>query len=256
MASRQRRVRAIELTLTPQEIVLVWLKNAMEAGTFEEAARHSPPPRGTVANTVYRNVRESMKGQPDPLVERAILQARREADSLYRLVVNVNMAALEGWEERRREYVFLLGYLSAEIHGRAPKNRVEQPLRLVVLVFLRSVIMLEAAIARVAAERLNGEPMLFRDCSVKLEEQVQMAERVAEIFNFLARSVGAAEIDLEQLRKSLQSETDRQVSIWNSLARVETLSAFGSVEEMHAAMDQVFLLCESKSGEGNNGVGA
>jgi hypothetical protein len=33
-----------------------------------------------VANAVYDTVRNSMKGQTELLVERAILQARREAD--------------------------------------------------------------------------------------------------------------------------------------------------------------------------------
>ncbi len=72
MKSRQRRVKAIELTLTPQQIVLVCLRNALQAGTFEEAARHSPPYRRTVANAVLRAVRNSMKDQPEPLIERAV----------------------------------------------------------------------------------------------------------------------------------------------------------------------------------------
>jgi hypothetical protein len=59
MNSRQRRVRAIELTLTPQEIVVVWLRNALQAGTFEEGATHMPPYRGVVANAVYDTVRNS-----------------------------------------------------------------------------------------------------------------------------------------------------------------------------------------------------
>ncbi|MBZ5547400.1 MAG: hypothetical protein LAO22_05430 [Acidobacteriia bacterium] len=244
MNNRQRRVRAIELTLTPQQVVMVWLRNALQAGTLEEGARHSPPHRSAVANAVYDAVRNSMKGQPDPLVERAILQARREADSLYLLVVHTNVAVLEGRVQREREYMFLLGCLSAEMNGKATKNRV-QTLRLVVLVFLESVIILDAAIAQVEAGRLNGQRVLFRDCSVQLEEQVQMAERLSEHFNFLARSLGSAEINLEDLRKSLQSETDRQISVWISLARVATLSVFGNDEEMDAAMDQHFLLCEA-----------
>jgi hypothetical protein len=80
MNSRQRRVRAIELSLTPKQVVVVWLRNALRAGTFKEGARHSPPYRGAVANAVYDTVRNSMKGQPESLVERAILQARQEAD--------------------------------------------------------------------------------------------------------------------------------------------------------------------------------
>jgi len=70
----------------------------------------------------------------------------------------------------------------------------------------------------------------------------------------LARSAGTAEIELGELRKSLQPETDRQISIWVSLARLETLSAFGNLDDMHAAMDRLSLLCECKSIEGNDGA--
>jgi hypothetical protein len=98
--------------------------------------------------------------------------------------------------------------------------------------------------------------MLFRDCEVKLKEQGQLAETVSEIFNLFARSVGSAEIDLEELRKSLQSETEHQVSLWISNARVINVITFGNDEEMHAEMDRHSLLCEPKSGEGKNGVGA
>jgi hypothetical protein len=161
MKSRQRRVRAIELTLTPQEVVAVWLRNALQAGTFEEGARHSPPSRGAIANEVLRTVRNSLKGQPDPLVERAILHARREADLLYLLVVNANTAVLEGRVERGREYILLLGYLSAEMRGEATKDRVHR-LRLIALMFLESVIILDAAIPQLAAERLNGANAFHR----------------------------------------------------------------------------------------------
>jgi len=248
MKSRQGRVRAIELTLTPHQVVVVWLRNALQAGTFEEGARHSPPYRGAIANEVFRTVRSSMKGQPEPLIERAVIQARQEADSLYLLVVNANTAVLEGRVEREREYIFLLGYLSAEMHGKAPKDRVQR-LRLAILMFLESVITLDAAIAHIAAERLNGQPVLFRDCLVKLGEQLQMAQELSDQFNLLARSVGAAEVNLEELRNNLQSETDRQISIWVHLARATALSTFGTEKEVQAAMEQTLLLFKSNFGE-------
>jgi hypothetical protein len=136
----------LELTLTPREVVLLWLRDAMQAGTIEEGARHSPPHRGAIANKVLHIVQTRMKGQPESLIEQAILQARWEADLLYLLIVNANMAALEGWPQRRREYVFLLGYLTAEMNEKTTKNRV-QTLRLAALAFLKSVIMLDASIA-------------------------------------------------------------------------------------------------------------
>jgi hypothetical protein len=122
MKSRQRRLMAIELSLTPQQIVVVWLRDALHAGTLDEGARHSPPYRGVIANAVFRTVTESMKGQPEELIERAILQARQEADLLYTLAVNANFRVMEIWSQREREYVFLLGYLSAEIHGKPTKK--------------------------------------------------------------------------------------------------------------------------------------
>jgi hypothetical protein len=193
---------------------------------------------------VANAVRNSMKGEEPSFVDSAILQARREADTLYLLAVKSNTEVLEDRLQREREYVFLLGYLSAEINGKATKNRV-QTLRMALLEFLKSVIILDAAIAQLVAKRFTGQPVLFRDCSVKLEEQVQMAERLSEYFNPLARSAGAVEINLEEIRESLQSEIDCQISIWIELSRLATLSAFGNVREIHAAMDQVSLLCES-----------
>jgi hypothetical protein len=248
MTSRQRRVRAIELTLTPQEVVVVWLRNALQAGTFEEGARHSPPSRGAIANEVFHSVRNALKGQPELRIEQAVLQARREADSLYLLVVNANTAVLEGRVEREREYIILLGYLSAEMHGNLTKHRVEI-LRLVLLMFIEHVIVLDVAIAQLAAERLNGQPVLFPDSSVQLEEQLQMAQELSDHFNFLARAVGTAELNLEELRDSLQSIIDRQISIWVHLARTSALSTFGTEKE------KALLLFKSNCGEASDNVG-
>src|SRR5580692_8346462 len=106
MKNRQRRVRAIELSLTPQQVVMVWLRDAVQAGTFEEGSRHSPPYRGVIANEVFCSVRNAMKGQPELQVERAVLQARREADVLFNLVVNVNLEVMENGKQRAREGTF------------------------------------------------------------------------------------------------------------------------------------------------------
>ena len=158
------------------------------------------------------------------------------------------MAVFEGRARREREYILLLGYLGAELNGKVTKDRVEN-LRLAFLMFIEPVIILDAAIAQLVAERLNGQPVLFRDTAAKLAEQLQMTTNLSTWFNMLAVEVGAAEINLEELRNSLQSETDWQVSIWVSNARVTMLSLFGEMDEMHAAMAQGCLLLKSESDE-------
>ena len=103
--------------------------------------------------------------------------------------------------------------------------------------FLESVIIFDAAIAQVAGERLSGQSVLFRDSAVKLAEQLQMATDLSTWFNELAVEVGAAEINLEEVRNSLQSETDQRISTWVSLARVEMLSRGGS--SVHQALGRL-----------------
>jgi hypothetical protein len=96
---------------------------------------------------------------------------------LYNLVIEANVEVIETKVQREREYILLLGYLSAEMRGRATKDRV-QTLRLAVLMFLESVIILDSAIAQLAADRLNGQP-------VSGVNSRKNAEQVAEIFLFI-----------------------------------------------------------------------
>jgi hypothetical protein len=234
MKSHQQRVRLIELSLTPRQVVMVWLRNARQAGTLEEVARHLPPHRSAVANAVYHNVRNSMRGQDDSLIERAIVQYRQEADLLYMLAINANLDVIRTRVQRERECVLLLGYLGAQIRGNPTPDAV-QDLRMVVLMFIESVIILDAGIAEVSVDHLNGEPVLFGDAATKLAEQLRMATDLSKYFNELAVEVGAAEIDLEEVRVSLGTETDRQVSSWVHLARADALSLFGTVQEVSAS---------------------
>jgi hypothetical protein len=154
----------------------VSLKNALQASSLEDAVRsqQSPPHRIAVAHAVYDAVRSSMKGQPEPLVESAIRQAQREADLLYLLIVFTNIAVLDDREQRKREYVFLLGYLLAESNGKITIKRLLL-LRLAVLAFLKSVIILDTAITQVVSEHFDGQPILFRDCEARLTERIELA---------------------------------------------------------------------------------
>ena len=90
--------------------------------------------------------------------------------------------------------------------------------------------------------------------ALHVEEQLQMAQELSEHFNFLARAVDADEINLEELRNSLQSQTDRQICIWVHLARTAALSLFGTEKEIHDAMEQSLLLFKSNCGETSDNV--
>jgi hypothetical protein len=245
MKSRQKRLKAIELSLTPKQVAVVWLRNALQAGTFEDAARHSPPSRGMVANAVSDTVRNSMKGQPEPLIERAVLQARQEADLLYLFVLNANTAVFEDRGQREREYLLLLSYLGAEVRWNLTKDQVEN-MRVASLMLVERVILLDAAITQLVAEHFDGQAILFRDNEARLQEQLQMVEELCKNLNPLAKALDVAEINLEELRSRLQSQIERQVSIWASMGRVTMLDLFGTIKEMHVALDEGFRLCRAE----------
>jgi hypothetical protein len=66
-----------------------------------------------------------MKGEAEPLIERAVLQARQEADLLYNLVINANVAVIENGVQREREYILLLGVIGAEWRGKTTEQSIE-----------------------------------------------------------------------------------------------------------------------------------
>jgi hypothetical protein len=252
MSSHERRVRAIQLTLTPKQIVILWLRNA-RAGNLLEAPRNPKSPREMIAISVSETVQKSMNGEAEPLIEHAILQARKEADSLYNLIVRVNSAVFESVEQCEREHILLARYLHAVIDGKCTKDRI-QYLRSSILTSIEPVIILDAAINQVVAERLSGQTALFRDAAVLLGEMLEMVTNLSRWFNVLTPSFGRAEINLEDLRRSLQAEIDRRINIWVGVARLKTLALLGERGEFNSALTRYLALIDREAGDRNDVV--
>lgn len=60
----QRRIKAIEVNLTPSQFVLLWMRNAIP-GCYEERAFRSLSPCSEIANAVANIVRTALKGEPE-----------------------------------------------------------------------------------------------------------------------------------------------------------------------------------------------
>lgn len=166
---------------------------------------------------------------------------------LYNLVVCANVAVLESAEQREREYFFLLGYLRAEMGGNATEDGIST-LRLALLRFVESVLVLDAAISQVVAEHMSGQPVLFRDCADKMQRQLEMAARLSEAFNCLAGRASGVEINLEEFRDGLRGQIDEEVASWLNLARLEMLSEFGQEAAMRTLLEQILRATEQQGG--------
>ncbi len=237
MNSHPRRIKAIEVSLTPHQIVLLWMEKAVK-GTFAHGALQNPSPRSEIANSVARVVGIGLKGQPPDMVERAILRGRQEADSLYNIIVEVNSAVLTHFLARNREYLFLLGYLEAILQNPVHVRSVEQ-VRNLTLLFVEDVVLLDAAISQISAVYFGGRTILFTDCAEKLRDQLQMASQALEHFNILAGGFGFPNMTTDDARERLSAEVDQQVLRWTNIARIEMLAAFGTAGEFRADFSQV-----------------
>jgi len=229
MKSHQHRLKTIELSLTPEQIVLVRHEAAKEAGSLVDAALISPAPRQAIANAVNNAIRESMKGQPEAAIESAIQQGRQQADFLFMLIVETNSGVRGNADFRRDSYRLVVRHLLAVARGPKKAEWLEE-LRLSLLEVIQSLLIDDGVVARMTIERLRGQDVLFPDTSAMLREQVRWAQNLAGTFNILASQVASAEIDLDKIRADLQSEVDDQISRWVHLARLGMLLAFGEGE--------------------------
>jgi len=71
--------------------------------------------------------------------------------------------------------------------------------------------------------------MLFRDCEVHLQEQLQIADTLSKHFNPLADALDIAKIDVEELRNSLQSEADHSRQKGSDRPQVGAIRMLGKV---------------------------
>jgi hypothetical protein len=232
--NHQKRLKEIEVSLTPYQLVLLWVE-ATTKGTYAEGAVQSPRPRCRIANSVAGIVRTELKGQSEDLIERAILQARKEADFLYMMVVELKGDVLRQSVARDREYKFLLGYLHAVMHSSIMSDS-EMRLRKFTLSFVEQIFCLDEAISQIRSQRFGGSFILFSDCAAKLKDQLEMATDVLEVFNIIANDLQVPVLTKEQICETLQEEVRQQVSRREIEAWVATLGTFGTEAEFRESL--------------------
>jgi len=179
MNNHQRRLKTIELGMTPQQIVLLWLANAQKTGSLIDASRQSPFPRRAIATRVIDVIRPSMKGEPKPVIQDAIMQARREADFLYMLIVIANNAVEEeiSWLDLSFA-IFARQYFTvefAERHDLKDVGLIEMLRESMRLVVERYIILKETC-SRITAVQLSGQEVLFPDVAAKLREKMEQLD--------------------------------------------------------------------------------
>ena len=238
MSNHERRMKTIEVNLTPKQIVILWVKKSQKAGSFADGSLQSPHARGYVADAVYAAVSGSMKGYPKPVVEKAIRQARQEADALYMLIVQVNLGILMDVALSKDCFRLVIRHFRAATTQEEINAESIRELRLSLVQVVEELLVAEGSALQVTTEYLNAQEVLFSDTFEALAKQLQLAEELIDSFNSLARLVGAPLIDLDTLRAGIPSRVDQQVASWRNTARLEMLATFGEGDSWRVAMSQ------------------
>jgi hypothetical protein len=238
MSNYHRRLKTIEVNLTPKQTVILWLKKSQKAGGFNDGLRQSPPSRGYIANAVYDAITRSMKGYPNPVIEKAIQQARQEADLLFMLIVEVNVRILMNVGINKICLPLVIRHFRAATTQGTINAESLRELRLSLVQIVEDLLVAEASALQVTAEYLNGQEVLFSDTFASFSKQLQFARELIDSFNSLAKTAGVALIDLDTLRESIPSQVDQQVASWRNTARLAMLVAFGEGDSWRLAMGQ------------------
>ena len=238
MSNHQRRLKTIEVNLTPKQIVILWLKKSQNAGSFADGCLQSPRPRKYVVNAVDAAIRGSLKGYAEPVIEKAICQARQEADWLYMMILESNLRILTNVALSNVCFPVVIRHFRAATTRGTINVECIRELRLSLVQIVEDLLVTEGSALQVTTEYLNGQEVLFSDTSDVIAKQMQFAEQLIDGFNSLARRVGVPLIDFDTLRESISSRVDQQVASWRNTARLEMLVAFGEGDSWRVAMGQ------------------
>ena len=197
----QRRVAAIETSLSPTQLVLRWIAEAHAFGDVPACVasllEKDPPavPLDRLAREAIAGARTSMRGKRPELVDAAVRSALRETVFRYELVLRINVVAHDLVDRE----VLIDAALSAQValvthqEKREPKD-IEWLGQLRDLLLSRVDELLAVQEARTLAEQryLDGHAALFPDLARAWEEQIHGTQMIAAIALRLAEIHGVA----------------------------------------------------------------
>jgi hypothetical protein len=102
------------------------------------------------------------------------------------------------------------------------------------LEFLQSILVLEATVSRISAERFGGHPILFSDSMEKLNKQLALVDELLGYYNLLAREAHFAELTRNSISDSMGPLVDRKMSDIVLVAKAEMLAQQGEKVELRA----------------------
>jgi hypothetical protein len=190
----ERRLRAVEASLTPTQLVLRWLDEAHAFGDLESYVRSQlvePPGEGPLdrlAREAASGVRVSLRGKRPEVVGAAVSSALRETVFRFDLILRILVTTHELLEREGLIDAALSAHIALlTTEGRAMRRRdrtyLERFATLRGLLLFRVAELRAAHQARAVVEGryLAGHTSLFPDAVTAWDEQLRNTETLADV---------------------------------------------------------------------------
>lgn len=252
MTTSKRRLKKIETSLTPKEVVLLRLKNEIawadglptggglptDADLPAYADRYlgdGKPPRNKLAEQIEEVIRQAMRSEKAHQVDQAVRQAVREGDFLFGLCRHVNTNILDEF----RTNVLQTGLLAEQIQGILERDSFSNEMSyLLHLVSGPGVAYpVEASTADAVEAAIRNEVIVW-----DLVEPTDWRYTFHDddiCMHFVNQGKTQIPWELRRLQQRYQDDEDDRPDVWKLEERPgdeELLNLFGDVEAFRAYM--------------------
>jgi hypothetical protein len=237
----EKRLTQIEDSLTPNQAVLLWLRQERQGKTMRDYVRSvverpaSASPSSRVARQVVAAIQAAMKGQDPVRIQQAARQAQMEADFLIVLVDLTNSEVLD----QRRDVWFRIGLLLAMLTNTVFRDEdSSDELEAKLPEFAAELFALQLAVERIQARYFSGECILAKDVKESLEQPTMFLRYFLAALDEELEEGGHPElmIDSVDFRKVVDDEASKKVLYVRALAKSVMLQDFGRGDAAKAVL--------------------
>lgn len=236
----EKRLTQIEMSLTPNQAVLLWLRQEFQGKTSQEYDRWlierplTAVPRIRVERQVVGATQAAMKGQDPVRIQKAARRANMETDFLILLVFRANSVvrseSRSGW--LRIGSVFLRHSTASPQSEDASDDLVKGELREAA----SELFSIEVAVERIQARYFAGECILSKDVKESLDQSTMFLRYFLAALDKELEESGHPElvIDSDEFRSVVDDEASKKVLYICDMAKSEMLQNFGRGEAARA----------------------
>jgi hypothetical protein len=188
----KRRLDAVEISLSPTQLVLRWLTEAHAFGDIEPYVASllatDPPvaPLDRLAREAVRGTRAAIRGKRPEIVDAAVRSALRETVFRFELVMRINVTTKELLDREELISALFASQLAMllveapdkEVAGDSHVSRLEL-CRRVTLLRVNELLASREARLSVETHYLDGHAALFPDIAAAFEAQLRSSQEIA-----------------------------------------------------------------------------